>query len=72
MLHIETHGHRQTSHRTLSAAIRAAYRASRDGTPTAIVADPATLARLIASGAAYRTAQGEVIDTGRRWAITEV
>lgn len=71
MLHIETtdRHHRISSHRTLGGAMRAAARVSRS-TPTRIIADATTLAALLASGAAYRTAQGEIVDAGRQWMIT--
>lgn len=74
MLHVETgiRHIRQSSHRTLRAAMRAASVAARGGMPTRITADATTLAALLASGAVYRTVWGEIIDTDRRWAVTEI
>lgn len=71
MIRVETGARhiRHTSHSTLDAAIAAAYEAQRDGTSVRITADSETIARMIASGEAYETAHGEIIDSAQRWAI---
>lgn len=54
---------RRSAHRTLAAAIKAAARARSDGSVVARVSVSGdTLTALLASGAVYRTAQGEIID----------
>lgn len=58
------------SHRTLSAAVRAAARRAVPGSVIArVVVDRPTLAALLASGEVYETAQGEIIDRAQTTTI---
>ncbi len=61
---------RPTTHRTLSAAIKAAARRAVPGSVIArVVVDRPTLAALLASGEVYETASGEIVDRAQTAAI---
>ena len=65
MIYVETSApqparwHRQSSHRTIGAAAKAAART--EAACARITVDASTLAALLASGEVYRTAGGELV-----------